>query len=434
MHLPRNALALVLAPVAVGWAATCPAQKRLFLKDVEIGEHWYGAKVGLDDLEGKVVLFAYWGASPGCRELVPHLLRASQDLADRPIHIILTYVEDRPKQQTVAYFAGLGLQQDCPNITLTNDGKHPQVKSKSYVPYYMVFDHRGRLVHHHMGGEYHSGDKRQMIEWLQKLSADVPDFYFGTQPFLKIAPLVERATEKKKLAGAIREAEAMLAPPADQPKPDPATKAELQRLLTVIARYRDRKLKSIELIYPRQPTKVLRVPRYAAWQGSSRRVQEAKELAAAEVCGGSSQGLQEDRRQAGQDQLVQVLPQGGAQEPAARLFRLPYRGEEGDREEGGAEAEAASRGCPGAHHRQGDRADDRALHVADRVLVAEAPSAAPCAVEPGGHCQPALAQPANEALVRKAHGRLGHVRVFDVAVVASVLELVVADACLHQRP
>ncbi|MHC4815734.1 MAG: TlpA family protein disulfide reductase [Planctomycetota bacterium] len=278
MHLPRNALALVLAPVAVGWAATCPAQKRLFLKDVEIGEHWYGAKVGLDDLEGKVVLFAYWGASPGCRELVPHLLRASQDLADRPIHIILTYVEDRPKQQTVAYFAGLGLQQDCPNITLTNDGKHPQVKSKSYVPYYMVFDHRGRLVHHHMGGEYHSGDKRQMIEWLQKLSADVPDFYFGTQPFLKIAPLVERATEKKKLAGAIREAEAMLAPPADQPKPDPATKAELQRLLTVIARYRDRKLKSIELIYPSQPTKVL--PMLAGLQREFRGTQLGKAVAA----------------------------------------------------------------------------------------------------------------------------------------------------------
>ena len=254
MQLSRSVLAVALALV---WASPCPAQKGSSLKDVELGEHWYGAKTGFDRLRGKVVLFAYWGASPGCRELVPELLRASQDLADRPIHIILTYVEDRPKQQTVAYFAGLGLSAECPNITLTKDGKHPKVKSGGYLPYYMVFDHRGRLVRHHMGGAYHRGDGRKMIDLLDELSRDVPDFYFGAQPFLKINPLAERVAKRKKLAGAIREAEELLNPPADEPKPDPATKAELQRLLAVITRYRDRKLRSVQLIYPSEPTKVL---------------------------------------------------------------------------------------------------------------------------------------------------------------------------------
>jgi len=244
--------------MAATWVISpCSAQKLSRLKDVELGEHWYGAKAGSGKLAGKVVLFAYWGASPGCRELVPALIRASRDLADRPVHIILTYVEDRPKQQTIAYFAGLGLSAECPNITITKDGKHPTLKTKDYLPYYMVFDHRGRLAHHHMGGAYHRGDGRKMIDLLEELSRDVPDFYFGRQPFLKIAPLAERVAQRKKLAGAIREAEEMLEPPEGQPEPDAATKAELQRLLAVITRYRDRKLKSVELIYPSQPTKVM---------------------------------------------------------------------------------------------------------------------------------------------------------------------------------
>ena len=257
MQPARNAIVVALAlTVLLGWASPCSAQKGS-LKDAELGEHWYGAETSFDDLQGKVVLFAYWGASPGCRELVPELLLASQKLADRPIHIILTYVEDRPKQQTVAYFAGLGLSAQCPNITITKDGKFPKVKSKGYLPYYLVFDHRGVLAAHHMGGQYHDGDGSKMIDLLAEFSQAVPDFYFGRQPFLEIGPLVERVVKRKKLAGAIQEAEELLQPPAGEPKPDAATKAELLRLLAGITRYRDRKLKSIELIYPSEPTKVI---------------------------------------------------------------------------------------------------------------------------------------------------------------------------------
>lgn len=254
--LPRHA-ALALSWMVGLWAAPCLAQQDLPFGRVDLGEHWYGAKVSHGDLEGKVVLFAYWGASPGCRELVPALIETSTRLGDRPIHMILTYVEDRPKDQTVDYFAKLGLTAECPNITITKDGKHPKVKSVDYLPYYLVFDYRGKLVHHHMGGPYHRGDGRKMIQWLEELSRDVPDFYFGTQPFLKIGALAERIERRKKLAGAIQEAEEMLDPPQGEPRPDAATKAELERLLKVIERYRDRKLKSVELIFPSQPTKVL---------------------------------------------------------------------------------------------------------------------------------------------------------------------------------
>lgn len=256
MDFPRHA-AFALSWTVGLCVSPCLAQEELSLRHVALGEHWYGAKVSHEDLLGKVVLFAYWGASPGCRDLVPALIEASTALGDRPVHMILTYAEDRDKEQTVAWFAEQGMSSDCPNLTITKDGKHPTIKSEGYLPYYLVFNHRGKLVHHHMGGPYHRGDGRKMIQWLEELSQDVPDFYFGTQPFLKIAPLAERIEEKKKLAGAIREAEEMLDPPKGQPKPDAATKAELERLLKVVKRYRDRKLRSIELIYPSQPTKVL---------------------------------------------------------------------------------------------------------------------------------------------------------------------------------
>ena len=74
-----------------------------------------------------------------------------------PFHLIATDRQRGKREDQVAYLKGLGLTADTPNFTVTSDGGHPAVKGNGYVPYYMIFDHRGRLVRDHMAGAYHGG-------------------------------------------------------------------------------------------------------------------------------------------------------------------------------------------------------------------------------------------------------------------------------------
>jgi len=38
-----------------------PAQEPVSLKDVKLGEFWYGSRLSPEDLKGRVVLFELWG-------------------------------------------------------------------------------------------------------------------------------------------------------------------------------------------------------------------------------------------------------------------------------------------------------------------------------------------------------------------------------------
>lgn len=54
------ALSLCLALIATGGELRADPPVPL-LKDVVLGEHWFGREVTLAELEGKVVLFVLWG-------------------------------------------------------------------------------------------------------------------------------------------------------------------------------------------------------------------------------------------------------------------------------------------------------------------------------------------------------------------------------------
>jgi hypothetical protein len=137
----------------------------------------------------------------------------------------------------VAYLTGLGLAADSPNFTLSSFGGHPDVKGNGYVPYYMVFDHRGKLAHHHMGGKYHGGDGLAMIEWVDRLLAEAPAIWLGEEPFVHFGELAEKVSSGKDLPGAIAEIETAL-----DNIPGREQKAELERLEKALEDYRDRRL------------------------------------------------------------------------------------------------------------------------------------------------------------------------------------------------
>ncbi len=60
-RLPRVVL-LAAAPVCFSLAlAGDPTESKSVLGSVRFGEHWYGPKLGTEDLKGRVTLIDFWG-------------------------------------------------------------------------------------------------------------------------------------------------------------------------------------------------------------------------------------------------------------------------------------------------------------------------------------------------------------------------------------
>lgn len=176
----------------------------------------------------------------GCQAVTPHLVGLARRLEGTPFHLIASHCQQGTQAEVVAYVKSKGLAADTPNVTVTQQGRHPGVKGNGYVPYYMVFDHTGRLAHHHMCGDYHGGDGLAMIEWVDKLLAATPAIYLGPAPFEHESALAAQVAGKKNLKAAHAAIQAKLA----APETDAAARVELERLSTALTDYRDRMLAS----------------------------------------------------------------------------------------------------------------------------------------------------------------------------------------------
>lgn len=140
---------------------------------------------------------------------------------------------------------------DSPNFTCTSFGRHPRVKSAGSVPYYMVFDHHGDIVYHHMAGAYHGGDGLRMIEWVDDLLKDTPAIYLGRDPFTVHAKLADQIASAKNLGANLSKLEKARA--AEQVE----GAAELDRLYAAITTWRNRELKSATGLLATRPSAVV---------------------------------------------------------------------------------------------------------------------------------------------------------------------------------
>ncbi|MHC4859143.1 MAG: hypothetical protein ACYTDY_03515 [Planctomycetota bacterium] len=173
-------------------------------------------------------------------------------LEGRPFHLIATHCQNNPKEEVVAYLESKELRPSTPNFTVTSFGGHPSVKGNGYVPYYMVFDHRGRLVQHHMCGSFHGGDGLKMIEWVDKLLPPAPAIYLGEEPFTEVPALAEQVRRKHGLAAVVKKIQIRLAGGAGGKE-----QKELQRLFVAVEKYRDAALTRAGELMARTPSDVL---------------------------------------------------------------------------------------------------------------------------------------------------------------------------------
>jgi hypothetical protein len=171
-----------------------------------------------------------------------------------PFHLVATDRQRTPKEDSIAYLRSKGLAENSPNFTVTSNGGHPAVKGNGYVPYYMVFDHRGRLIREHMCGDYHGGDGLEMIEWVEKALKDAPAIYIGEGPYDQVPDLAKQISAKKDLGEAVEGIKVALDSGADGP-----AREQLEKLQKVLDDYRDAQLKRADDLLATTPSAV--VPR-----------------------------------------------------------------------------------------------------------------------------------------------------------------------------
>jgi len=181
----------------------------------------------------------------GCRAITPELVSLASRLEGKPFHLVASFCQKGTREDTTAYIKGQGLAADTPNMTVTYQGRHPQVKGNGSVPYYIVFDHTGKMVQHHMCGNYHGGDGLKMIEWVDDLLAKAPELWLGEEEFTAHTRLAERIAAKKHLDKAVLELEALREAASDD---------ELERLHAAMVRYRDRGLAGADALVASRPS------------------------------------------------------------------------------------------------------------------------------------------------------------------------------------
>lgn len=181
------------------------------------------------------------------------MVSLAKRLEGKPFHLIASYCQSGAKDDVLAYAQSKGITANNPNLTITKQGRHPDVKGNGHVPYYIVFDHTGKLVREHMCGAYHGGDGDGYIEWVDKMMAKAPAIYLGNEPYAKAPAEAAAISARKKMSGALAKVTAGAA------GDDAALKRECERITTWVTKWRDAQLKHVDRLLAKDPARVVPV-------------------------------------------------------------------------------------------------------------------------------------------------------------------------------
>lgn len=185
--------------------------------------------------------------------MTPHLASLASELEGRPFHVIASHNQNGTKDEVLSYARSKGIEDSSKNFTVTKSGRHPHVKGNGYVPYYMVFDHRGKLVRDHMCGDYHGGDGLKFIETVKSALDAAPSIYLGEEPFELLRVEADKIRAKKDLGKVVASLEGMAA----SDETSPGSREEADRLLEAIQKYMQNQLQTASQLEATSPAEVL---------------------------------------------------------------------------------------------------------------------------------------------------------------------------------
>ncbi|MGJ8726338.1 MAG: hypothetical protein ACSHYB_17450 [Roseibacillus sp.] len=97
----------------------------------------------------------------------------AKSLKEQPFHLIASYCQSGSKDSALALLKKNGWSKEIKNLSVmrfTDFEKAPV----EYVPYYLIFDHTGKLRYNHMAGPYHGGDGDKYQKLVKELLKEVP--------------------------------------------------------------------------------------------------------------------------------------------------------------------------------------------------------------------------------------------------------------------
>lgn len=128
-------------------------------KEIKLGEHWAGPVLkGPESLRGKVVLLMIWGGSPGCRGITPGMVGLARAHGDEPLQVIASYCQNGRKETALKLLKTKGWTEEVQNLTVMFRTEYEADFKIAFAPYYLIFDHTGKLRHHHLAGSTNGGN------------------------------------------------------------------------------------------------------------------------------------------------------------------------------------------------------------------------------------------------------------------------------------
>lgn len=145
------AAALILGTT---WATSAVAEPTL--KGIGLGEYASGPKVSAKDLEGKVVIFEYWGVNCGpCIANIPHITELQAKYGRDKLVVIANHAQGGGAANAASVWAKHA-KNDL--VTVINQGNLPGADVNG-IPRVFMFDHEGELVF-----DGHPGDLDKQVE------------------------------------------------------------------------------------------------------------------------------------------------------------------------------------------------------------------------------------------------------------------------------
>lgn len=152
------------------------AEAKGSLAKVKWGKHWAGPELTAPEhLKGKVVLLQMWGGCVGCRAITPGMVGLARKLDGERFHVVASYCQRGEKDPVLKYLKSQGWNDEMANLSVMFQTRYRSEDIKiTYYPYYLIFDHTGKLRYHHMAGKYHGGDGDKYQELVAKLLKEIP--------------------------------------------------------------------------------------------------------------------------------------------------------------------------------------------------------------------------------------------------------------------
>ena len=110
----------------------------------------------------------------GCRGITPGMVGLAKKFQDEPFEVIASYCQRGTKDPALQYLKSQGWSEEMKNVSVTYQTRYPDDVPIKYVPYYLIFDHTGKLRYHHMAGPYHGGNGDKYQEQVAALLKETP--------------------------------------------------------------------------------------------------------------------------------------------------------------------------------------------------------------------------------------------------------------------